>query len=502
MAPRGLSVQINLPVAQRPRWHPAVPLTPALFLFPAIAVLSGLVFFLRLCTPHDNVAAVRTLLAFHQAGARRCVRQEWGPAMLAALAWVAFACALVAAVAARDWRAARRDRHRRGGGGGGGGGRKASPRNSTYVHRRSPRGRHGCARLERAALARLARAGLAPAAAACCATVAVFALLELGAVAPRRRARRAAQTALRSYAPVFDRLADPCRSGRERCVISFGVYGADEYYLQGALRNIELARKFYPGWSVRFYTDDQGSLPPSYVEQLSTEISEVVPVSLVEGAIAGMFWRLLVANDPDVDRFIVRDIDSSLGGRERAAVEEWIASRRKFHVFRDAPVHNVPIVGCCWGAVGGALPYIAVEGLIRSGRVDHLMKAKGGDQDFLALYVWPLIADEDLIAHDSYLCDSYPSTKAWPTARRGGWDMAARIDGARPFGRFWAPAALADDPMNVWDEAHGDEAALFDVRALGGLGAASTSAMGARAGHGPCPETCRPPKHRREWLFC
>ena len=30
----------------------------------------------------------------------------------------------------------------------------------------------------------------------------------------------------------------------------------------------------------------------------------------IKGAIAGMFWRFLVADDPSVDRYIVRDTDS------------------------------------------------------------------------------------------------------------------------------------------------------------------------------------------------
>ena len=62
-----------------------------------------------------------------------------------------------------------------------------------------------------------------------------------------------------------------------------------------------------------------------------------------------MFWRFLVAgqfkcqarleeltlidlcsvDDPEVQRYIVRDTDSRLNARERFAVEEWITSGRK-----------------------------------------------------------------------------------------------------------------------------------------------------------------------------
>ncbi len=43
----------------------------------------------------------------------------------------------------------------------------------------------------------------------------------------------------------------------------------------------------------------------------------------IEGGIAGMFWRFLVADDPQVDRFIVRDSDSRLNARDAYAVAEW-----------------------------------------------------------------------------------------------------------------------------------------------------------------------------------
>ena len=43
------------------------------------------------------------------------------------------------------------------------------------------------------------------------------------------------------------------------------------------------------------------------MERLTTPTSEVRVVRGVRGHIAGMFWRLFVASDPEVDRFVVRD---------------------------------------------------------------------------------------------------------------------------------------------------------------------------------------------------
>ena len=53
-----------------------------------------------------------------------------------------------------------------------------------------------------------------------------------------------------------------------------------------------------------------------------------------------MTWRFTAASDSDVDRFCSRDIDGRLTAREAAAVREWVASGKRFHVMRDHPSHS------------------------------------------------------------------------------------------------------------------------------------------------------------------
>ena len=291
---------------------------------------------------------------------------------------------------------------------------------------------------------------------------------------------------------------DPCQNGKEHCVVSFAVYGNDSFYLSGGLRNIQLGRIYWPGWTVRFYTDE--SLPKSYVRELDTPTSEVIIVNDVKGHIAGMFWRLFVANDPKVDRFIIRDIDSAPGSRERRAIDEWIQSRRRFHLFRDAAAHTGwPIVGCCWGAARpyipkrgeyergprqeGVLPYEAVEGPIRRGEVDHMMIKKGGDQDFLRDYVWPLMSEDELISHDAYHCKAYPATKAFPTPRKGPCDSAARI--------YHAPKSNSGS-VDLGSEEHLIERFWFERY---------IEKSGCMPPWATCPLECRPPDHP-EWIYC
>ena len=61
-------------------------------------------------------------------------------------------------------------------------------------------------------------------------------------------------------------------------IISFSLWGEDPKYWIGALRNIELARKFYPGWITRFYIDERCDSNP--LNTLQSEDVEIVNVDV------------------------------------------------------------------------------------------------------------------------------------------------------------------------------------------------------------------------------
>jgi hypothetical protein len=118
-------------------------------------------------------------------------------------------------------------------------------------------------------------------------------------------------------------------------VISFSLYGSHRLYCEGALRNTELALIHYPGWICRFYLDD--TVPPDYRTELAARGAQLIRVTKRPlGPMYGRYWRFWVAADPDVSRFIVRDADSRLNARERAAVDDWTSSGKTFHIMRDS----------------------------------------------------------------------------------------------------------------------------------------------------------------------
>eukprot|EP00956_Cyclotella_meneghiniana_P035314 scaffold113715_cov20-Cyclotella_meneghiniana.AAC.1 len=133
-------------------------------------------------------------------------------------------------------------------------------------------------------------------------------------------------------------------------VVSFSLYGNKDRYTGGAAVNARLAQDIYPGWQVRFYHDN--SVP----EVVLAEIASMPNVKLVNISSSipssdPRTWRFLVALDPEVNVYIIRDIDSRLNLREKAAVFEWLeGSNATFHIMHDHPAHCVmPIQAGMWG---------------------------------------------------------------------------------------------------------------------------------------------------------
>ncbi|XP_037069611.1 uncharacterized protein LOC119090992 [Pollicipes pollicipes] len=187
----------------------------------------------------------------------------------------------------------------------------------------------------------------------------------------------------------------------------------------------------YPGWVVRVYHDIDLSQPGQ--SQLVCRVAcrydnvDFCDVRNLPGLgdlskKFGMIWRFMPLADDTVERFIVRDLDSLIGSRERAAVDEWIASNKTFHAMRDAPAHGTEILGGMWG---GWNRHNDIYRRVRQRIINSTQwKFKGLDQRVLTVVLWPhIVKHRDLIAHDSYLCWYYPMSKPFPTQRKSPHDF-------------------------------------------------------------------------------
>jgi hypothetical protein len=192
-------------------------------------------------------------------------------------------------------------------------------------------------------------------------------------------------------------------------IIAFSLFGSKPRYTQGAIANLKLAEELYPGWVCRFYVD---ITVPTGVRRELERGAEVILMPRQRFRMEGMFWRFLVA-DSEAPRWMVRDADSRLNPREVAAVQEWVQSGRPFHVMRDHPAHRMPIMGCSFGGIRGAVTDMAkrIADWPHQGPVGHY----GDDETFLATQIWPLVREQAL-QHDSFPDGSFGPTRPFPTS--------------------------------------------------------------------------------------
>ncbi len=128
-------------------------------------------------------------------------------------------------------------------------------------------------------------------------------------------------------------------------------------------------------------------------------------------------WRLHAIDDPGFTRWVIRDADSRIGYKERAAVDAWIDSGLPFHVMRDHMWHRKPIIGGSWGGVRGGLRNM--NGCIEEWYASGGGKEHGAHEEFLASEVWPEIRDCSLI-HDTFLDPYGFGGLVWPYPRESG----------------------------------------------------------------------------------
>jgi hypothetical protein len=206
-------------------------------------------------------------------------------------------------------------------------------------------------------------------------------------------------------------------------IISFSLYGNQQKYLIGAIRNAALAISHYPGWICRFYvhfaTANNRDMFAELIRLQSIANTEVAIIPAAhELEKAPMFWRFLPACDPDVERFISRDCDSRVGPEEAAAVNEWIAEDKILHTCRAHPAHGRPINGGMFGLQARRSNWSMPDmmDLIREFSTRHhplYMSAYGADQQFLGEMIWPW-AQESATQHDNVTRQAYPGSKPFP----------------------------------------------------------------------------------------
>lgn len=187
-------------------------------------------------------------------------------------------------------------------------------------------------------------------------------------------------------------------------LISFSLWGNNPKYTFGAIQNAKLSKEIYPDWFCRFYVDSE--VPVDILEKLSVFDNTEIVHKNIKGDWTSMFWRFDASYDPNVNIVIFRDTDSRVSLREKYAVDEWISSDKTFHIMRDHPYHNFPILGGMWGYKNNnKYPMqILLESFNKTNRY-------GTDYQFFAEQLYPIIGN-DKVVHDEFF-----EKKSFPTHR-------------------------------------------------------------------------------------
>lgn len=202
-------------------------------------------------------------------------------------------------------------------------------------------------------------------------------------------------------------------------LIAFSLYGSNPLYTVGALRNAETVGIHYPGWRIRFYVNE--TVPAEIIKGLRERGAELVEIPGKDNCFAA-FWRFEAFADTDLEVCLMRDCDSRFSEREAAAVKEWVASGKDFHIMRDHPGHHSKILAGMWGARTSAMRDI------KQLLAQHLVGQDfyGKDQYFLGEHIYPC-AKKSAVIHDEFF--RYEKfARSFPLPRADGEFVGERID--------------------------------------------------------------------------
>jgi protein O-GlcNAc transferase len=178
-------------------------------------------------------------------------------------------------------------------------------------------------------------------------------------------------------------------------VISFSLWGNDPTYNIGAIKNVELAKEFYPDFECWFYIHEE-SVPKETIEQLKT--FDNVNIIFKNGHLTNenckpRMWRFEAIDEPDVEIMMSRDTDTRFLLREQLAVKQWLQSNKIFHIMRDHPHHNFVILGGMFGT--RKIPEIPSWKTIMDKYIQNDVRMY--DQDFLRNTIYPVIVNNSIV---------------------------------------------------------------------------------------------------------
>lgn len=150
-----------------------------------------------------------------------------------------------------------------------------------------------------------------------------------------------------------------------RNIISYSLWGNSSLYIEGMIKNVELAKILYPTWTVLIYVAENCPAIP-ILKEMECEL-RIMPSS--EGvdrenkewkkhpSHINMFWRYYILDElEEGDVVLFRDADSYLSEREIEPVKKWLSSNKICMRFIENEAQLISFfMGGMWGIKGGVL---------------------------------------------------------------------------------------------------------------------------------------------------
>jgi hypothetical protein len=171
-------------------------------------------------------------------------------------------------------------------------------------------------------------------------------------------------------------------------IISYAIFGEEDFYRIGLKKNIEIARYLFDDWVLQIRVSDK--IDKSYIKSLESSNTDIFVVA-DDNCKMGRMLPMETNNEA----VIVRDIDTRLMDRDRKLVDDWINSKYKFHICRDNPGSEQPILG---GLYGGKYPNLGIQKYWNKWILEKEQQSFVWDMGFLKRYVYPQIKN-DLIVY-------------------------------------------------------------------------------------------------------
>jgi len=182
-------------------------------------------------------------------------------------------------------------------------------------------------------------------------------------------------------------------------ILSFSLYGNKPIFNVGCIENAKLHKKYFTDWVMRVYCNH--SVPEETLTELKKYDVEIVILDQDTNYFASM-WRFHPYSEPGVSHFISRDADSRISKRDECAVNQWIESKKEFHIIRDHPVgHGWVINAGMWGCVPNPNENI-IELINNYININNTPEEKSIDQRFLKDIIYPKINNSNLFLNDEY----------------------------------------------------------------------------------------------------